>query len=53
MSGRLAVIGLGPGDAGWLTAEAQAELAAAEALYGYEPVSRTGAGAQRPDAPCL
>jgi precorrin-3B C17-methyltransferase len=35
MSGRLAVIGLGPGDARYLTAQAQAELAAADALYGY------------------
>jgi precorrin-3B C17-methyltransferase len=36
-SGRLAVVGLGPGDARWLTAEAQAVLATAEALYGYGP----------------
>ena len=35
MSGRLAVVGLGPGDARWLTAEAEAELASAQALYGY------------------
>jgi precorrin-3B C17-methyltransferase len=35
MSGRLAVIGLGPGDARYLTAEAQAALADAQALYGY------------------
>jgi len=35
VSGRLAVIGLGPGDARYLTAEAQAALADAEALYGY------------------
>ncbi|HEY6255331.1 MAG TPA: precorrin-3B C(17)-methyltransferase [Xanthobacteraceae bacterium] len=35
MSGRLAVVGLGPGDARYLTAEAQAALAAADALYGY------------------
>jgi precorrin-3B C17-methyltransferase len=35
MSGRLAVIGLGPGDARYLTAEAHAALADAEALYGY------------------
>ena len=35
MSGRLAVIGLGPGDARYLTAEAQAALANAEAVYGY------------------
>jgi precorrin-3B C17-methyltransferase / cobalt-factor III methyltransferase len=35
VSGRLAVVGLGPGDARYLTAEAQAALAEAEALYGY------------------
>jgi precorrin-3B C17-methyltransferase len=35
MSGRLAVIGLGPGDARYLTAEAQAALAEAQTLYGY------------------
>jgi len=33
--GRLAVVGLGPGDACYLTAEAEAALAGAEALYGY------------------
>ncbi len=37
MSGRLAVIGLGPGGALQRTAEAEAELARAEALYGYGP----------------
>jgi precorrin-3B C17-methyltransferase len=37
VSGRLAVVGLGPGDARYLTPEAQAALAAAEALYGYSP----------------
>jgi len=37
MSGRLAVIGLGPGDARYVTPEAQAALAVAEALYGYGP----------------
>jgi len=37
VSGRLAVIGLGPGDARWLTPEATAELAIAEAIYGYGP----------------
>jgi len=37
MSGRLAVIGLGPGDARLLTPEAEAELTAAAALYGYGP----------------
>jgi len=37
VSGRLAVIGLGPGDARWLTPEAQAALDAADALYGYRP----------------
>ena len=37
MTGRLAVIGLGPGDARFLTAEAQEALASAEVLYGYGP----------------
>lgn len=37
MSGRLAVVGLGPGDARYLTPEAQAALGAADALYGYGP----------------
>jgi precorrin-3B C17-methyltransferase len=35
VSGHLAVIGLGPGDARWLTPEAGALLAAADAIYGY------------------
>lgn len=35
--GRLFVIGLGPGEARFLTPEASAALSAAEALYGYEP----------------
>lgn len=35
MSGRLTVIGLGPGDGRWLTPEADAALASAQALYGY------------------
>jgi precorrin-3B C17-methyltransferase len=35
MSGRLTVIGLGPGDARWLTPQADAALATAEAIYGY------------------
>jgi precorrin-3B C17-methyltransferase len=37
MSGRLAVVGLGPGDARWLTPEAEAALATADALFGYAP----------------
>jgi precorrin-3B C17-methyltransferase len=37
MSGRLAVIGLGPGDERYLTSEAAAALAEAQALYGYGP----------------
>jgi precorrin-3B C17-methyltransferase len=37
MSGHLAVVGIGPGDARWLTPEAQAALDAADALYGYGP----------------
>ena len=37
MSGHLAVVGLGPGDARHLTPEADAALAAAHALHGYAP----------------
>jgi len=37
MTGRLTVIGLGPGDPRYLTPEADAALAAAQALYGYGP----------------
>ena len=37
MSGRLAVVGLGPGDVRCVTPEASGELAAAQALYGYAP----------------
>ena len=37
MSGRLAVVGLGAGDARWLTPEAEAALASADALFGYAP----------------
>jgi precorrin-3B C17-methyltransferase len=37
VSGHLAVIGLGPGDARYVTPEAQAALAGADALYGYGP----------------
>jgi precorrin-3B C17-methyltransferase len=37
MSGHLAVVGLGPGDARYITPEAQAALTAADALYGYGP----------------
>jgi precorrin-3B C17-methyltransferase len=36
MSGRLTVIGLGPGDARYLTPQADAALASADALYGYD-----------------
>ena len=35
MSGHLAVVGLGPGDARYLTPEAADALAQAHALYGY------------------
>jgi precorrin-3B C17-methyltransferase len=35
LSGHLAVVGLGPGDARYVTPEAQAALADADALYGY------------------
>jgi precorrin-3B C17-methyltransferase len=37
MTGHLAVVGLGPGDPRYLTPEAEAALAAADALYGYGP----------------
>jgi len=37
VSGHLAVVGLGPGDARCLTPEAHEALAAADALYGYGP----------------
>jgi precorrin-3B C17-methyltransferase len=37
MSGKLAIIGLGPGDDRYLTAEALGALAEAETLYGYGP----------------
>ena len=37
MSGRLAVIGIGPGDVRFLTPEAAEEIAAAQVLYGYAP----------------
>jgi precorrin-3B C17-methyltransferase len=37
MSGHLAIIGLGPGDARYLTSEAEDALADARALYGYAP----------------
>jgi precorrin-3B C17-methyltransferase len=37
VSGRLLIVGLGPGDAGYLTADARDALETAEALYGYGP----------------
>jgi precorrin-3B C17-methyltransferase len=37
LSGRLVVVGLGPGDARLVTPEAQVALNAADALYGYGP----------------
>ena len=37
MNGALTVVGLGPGDARWLTPQADAALAAADALFGYGP----------------
>jgi len=37
MSGRLTIVGLGPGDDLYLTPEARAALDAADALYGYGP----------------
>jgi precorrin-3B C17-methyltransferase len=35
VSGHLSVVGLGPGESGYLTAQAEAALSAAQALYGY------------------
>ncbi|MHA1518379.1 MAG: precorrin-3B C(17)-methyltransferase [Alphaproteobacteria bacterium] len=35
MSGRLTIVGLGPGDNGYITPEAHEALATAEVLYGY------------------
>ena len=37
MSGRVAIVGLGPGPAEWMTPEASAALAAATDLVGYGP----------------
>ena len=37
MTGRLLVVGLGPGDQRFLTHEAEAAIAEAEAVYGYGP----------------
>jgi precorrin-3B C17-methyltransferase len=37
MSGKLSIVGLGPGDDRYLTREALDALAKAEALYGYGP----------------
>ncbi len=37
MSGRLAIVGLGPGPACWMTPEASAEIEAASDLIGYAP----------------
>jgi precorrin-3B C17-methyltransferase len=37
MSGRLTVVGLGPGDEGFLTPQAAAALGTADAVYGYGP----------------
>jgi precorrin-3B C17-methyltransferase len=37
MSGRLSVVGLGPGDDHWLTHEARALLSEAEDIFGYGP----------------
>jgi len=37
MTGRLAVIGLGPGDPEWMTMEARALIAGAHEVFGYAP----------------
>jgi len=48
MSGRLAVVGLGPGDPRYLTPDAEAALGDAEALYGYGPyLDRVPVGASQ------
>ena len=47
MSGRLAVVGLGPGDARYLTPEADAALAAARCALRLRALSRPRAGARR------
>jgi len=47
-AGRLTVNCIGPGDARWLTPQADAALATAEAIYGYAPIW-TGAGPVRAD----
>jgi precorrin-3B C17-methyltransferase len=54
MTGRLAIVGLGPGDPRYLTAEALAALAAADTLFGYGPYldrvsSRPGQARHRSD----
>ncbi len=46
--GKLAVIGLGPGDAAWMTPEARAALDGARDILGYETYVRM-AGPYRPD----
>jgi cobalt-precorrin 5A hydrolase / precorrin-3B C17-methyltransferase len=52
--GRLAVVGIGPGDAAWRTPEASALLAAAEDVVGYalylDLLGRTIAGKRRHDS---
>jgi precorrin-3B C17-methyltransferase len=35
VNGRLSIVGLGPGESGYLTAQAEAAIGAAQALYGY------------------
>ncbi len=53
MSGRLAVIGLGPGDPHHLTPEAEVALRDAASALRLWPLSRPRGGARRPKPPCL
>ena len=53
MSGRFAVVGLGPGDPRYLTPEADEALAAAQALYGYGPYLDRVPARRRPNSPCV
>ncbi len=53
MTGRLAVIGLGPGDPRYLTPEAEAALRDAEALYGYGPYLDRVAARAGPEPPSV
>ena len=53
VSGRLAVVGLGPGDARWLTPEAAARARRGRCGLRLRALSRPRSRARRPDAPRL